>query len=95
MLPIPSNPDIQKQIIKDAATKTTFRGESSCEIEHLFYGQAATAKYYQEEPCAGGKKIIFRSDSDKTHFAKDVVHTLPTSCFEVFRPIFEFIQSKC
>jgi predicted ATPase len=95
MLPVPPNPDIQKQVIKDATTKETYGGESSCEIEHLFYGQAATAAYYQEEPCVGGRKIIFKSDSDKIYFARNVVHTLNKSCFEAFRPMFEFIKSKC
>jgi predicted ATPase len=95
MLPVPPNLEIQKQVIKDTATQATFGGESSCEIEHLFYGQPATAAYYQEEPCVGGNKIVFKSDSDKTSFAKEVVHTLHNSCFEVFRPMFEFIKSKC
>ncbi len=35
----------------------------------------STAKYFQEEPCVGGRgsKIAFKSDSDKTQFAKEVV----------------------
>ncbi len=95
MLPVPSNSDIQQQVIKDAEAKVTFGGESCCEIEHLFYGQDATTAYYSEEPCVGGKKIVFRSDSEKTTFAKEVVPSLDTACFEVFRPMFEFIQMKC
>ena len=95
MLPIPLNVDIQKQVIKDAANKITYGGVSSCEIEHLFYGEAATAGYFQQEPCVGGSKIIFKSDGDKTKFAKEVVPTLRNGCFETFRPMFEFIKSKC
>ncbi len=95
MIPVPSNPEIQKQVIKNIATKETYGGNSSCEIEHLFYGQTATAMYYQTEPCVGGSKIVFKSDSEKTFFAKGVVNTLHKSCFEVFRPMFEFIKSKC
>lgn len=95
MLPVPTNVYIQKQVIKEAATKETFGGSSCCEIEHLFYGEAATATYYQVEPCPGGTQIVFRSDSDKTAFAKEVVHMLNRSCFEVFLPMFEFIKSKC
>ena len=95
MLPIPANPHIQKQVIKNAVTKETYGGSSCCEIEHLFYGQAATTEYFQEEPNPGGTQIVFKADSDKTSFAKEVVHLLDVSCFEPFRPVFEFIKTKC
>ena len=95
MLPVPANADIQKQVIRNAATGETFGGDSCCEIEHLFYGLDATKDYYQQEPCVGGTKIVFKSDGEKTTFAKEVVPTLDPACFEVFRPMFEFIKSKC
>jgi hypothetical protein len=95
MLPIPSNPEIQKQVIKNSRTNETFAGESCCEIEHLFYGQSATADYYKNEPCVGGNKIVFKLDADKTKFAKEVVPKLDYTCFEVFREMFDFIQSQC
>ena len=60
-----------------------------------FYGQAATADYYHQEPCVGGTKVVFKSDKDKTVFAKEVVPTLDGLWFEPFRPVFEFIKSKC
>jgi hypothetical protein len=34
-------------------------------------------------------------NKDKTVFAKEVVPTLDGLWFEPFRPIFEFIKSKC
>ncbi len=95
MIPVPTHPRVQNQVIKNAATLETYGGDSCCEIEHLFYGQKSTGTYYQEEPCVGGKRIVFKTDSDKTPFAKEVVHMLNTDCFEVFRPMFEFIKSKC
>lgn len=95
MLPVPGHADIQKQVIRNPATGETFGGESCCEIEHLFYGQAATADYYHQEPCVGGSKVVFKSDRDKTTFAKEIVPALGKPCFEPFRPIFEFIKSKC
>lgn len=95
MLPVPGHADIQKQVIRNPATGETFGGESCCEIEHLFYGQAATADYYHQEPCVGGSKVVFKSDRDKTTFAKEIVPKLSKPCFEPFRPIFEFIKSKC
>ena len=95
MLPVPSHADIRKQVIRDSATNETFGGDSCCEIEHLFYGIPELANYYQPEPCAGGSKIIFKSDSEKTAFAKEIVPTLDASHFEVLRPMFNFIKSKC
>ena len=95
MLPVTANDEIQKQVIRNAATGETFGGESCYEIEHLFYGHNATKNYYQHEPCVGGTKIVFKSDGEKTAFAKEVVPRLDPTCFEVFRPMFEFIKSKC
>jgi predicted ATPase len=95
MLPIPDNADIQKQVMKNPQTGETFGGFSSCEIEHLFYGNESTNDYFLEEPCVGGQKIVFKSDGDKTTFAKEVVPNLDKAYFEVFKPLFEFIKSKC
>lgn len=95
MLPIPDNVDIQRQVIKNPDTGETFGGTSSCEVEHLFYGNPLTTDYFIEEACVGGHKIVFKSDGDKTKFAKEVVPNLDAACFEVFRPMFEFIKSKC
>jgi len=94
MLPIPAHSDIRKQVLKNSATLETFGGESCCEIEHLFYGLSTTAPYFQTEPCVGGRKIVFKSDADKTSFAKEVVPKLDETVFEVFRPMFEFIKAK-
>jgi predicted ATPase len=94
MLPVPRNPDIRKQIVRDESTGSNFGGDSCCEIEHLFYGTESTSAFFKEEPCPGGTKIVFVSDSQKTNFAQKVVPTLEVACFEVFRPMFEFIKSK-
>lgn len=93
MLPVSVHPDIKKQVL-NPETGEHFGGNSCCEIEHLFYGPAATKDYYQHEPCVGGSKIVFKTDGDKTKFAKEVVPMLPPDCFNIFRPMFEFIKSK-
>lgn len=95
MLPVPTHEDIRKQVIRNPVTNETFGGDSCCEIEHLFYGPPALANYYQSERCVGGSKIIFKSDSEKTAFAKEIVPTLEVASFEVFRLMFDFIKSKC
>ena len=94
MLPIPENARIRAQAIHPT-TGQTFGGSSCCAIEHLFYGAAGAALYFVDEPCAGGSRIVFKSDGDKTAFAKEVVPTLPDDCFQPLRPMFEFIAGKC
>ncbi len=95
MLPVSPYPAIQKQVFKDQTLTETFEGNSCCEIEHIFYGLPSTLSYFQEETCVGGKKIVLKSDSDKTHFAKSVIPIISKEHFEVFRPMFEFIKGKC
>lgn len=95
MLPVPHHPDLQKQVIKNMDSGETFGGDSHCEIEHLFYGQAATASYFHSEPCPGGQRIAFKSDGNKVTFAKNIVPTLPRECFVPLTSVFEFIRTKC
>jgi len=95
MLPIPENEKIQLQVIKDLETKQTYGAESYCEIEHLFYGIGATEKYFKEVRCPGGHRVEFKSDNNKTTFSETVVPHLGSEHFEVFRPMLDFIASKC
>jgi hypothetical protein len=95
MLPIPPAPQIRAQVMHPTNGKT-FGGRSCCAIEHLFVGAPAAAGYFHDEPLPGGGSwVMFKSDGDKTAFAKDVVPTLPDGCFEPLRAVFEFIAGKC
>ena len=94
MLPIPNNEKIKRQCV-NPTTHVHFAHDSLCEIEHLFYGYDLTEEYFKTELCSGGEKIVFCSDGKKIEFAREVVPTLPPSAFETFRPMFEFIKSKC
>ncbi len=95
MIPVPRNPVIQKQVIKNATNMETFKDRSCCEIEHLFYGSITTESYFHEEPCVGGTQQVFKADSNKTEFAKSVIPLVEKEYFETFRPMFEFVKSKC
>ena len=95
MIPVPKNEAVMKQSIRNRATGATFGGASCCCIEHLFYGIPETAAYFEDEPCPGGSKVVFRSDSFKTKFAEEIVNTLPNACFKPLKPIFDFIAEKC
>jgi ABC-type Mn2+/Zn2+ transport system ATPase subunit len=94
MLPIPQNAEIREQVMRNESQKETFGGSSICEIEHIFYGAPQAAAYYHKVPSPGGKQVAFKSDRLKVRFAKEVVPTISKEHFEIFRPIFEFIESK-
>ncbi len=94
MLPVPQNESIKVQVIKDESA--TFKDESCCEIEHLFYGSEKTEMYFKTEPCrGGGQQIVFKSDGDKTKFAQEIVPKVEDPYFQIFRPLFEFVKTKC
>jgi len=95
MLPVPQNEAVMKQSIRNRATGKTFGGASCCCIEHLFYGIPETAQYFEDEPCPGGSKVVFKSDGFKTKFAEEIVHTLPNACFKPLKPVFDFIAENC
>jgi len=95
MMPVPDNADVKKQVIKNEQTGESFGDKSCCEIEHMFYGVESLEEYFVKEPCPGGEKIVFISDGAKVDFAEQVVPGLGEESFEVFRPMFEFIKSKC
>lgn len=95
LLPVPSIPEVETLVIKDRATKTHFAHKSRMGIEHLFYGDKRTHGYFDTEKIPGGNEILVFKDGSKTRFARELVPTLEAACFEVFRPMFDFIKSKC
>lgn len=93
LLPVPTNQQIRAQVFKNGQSGETFGGDSLCEIEHLFYGDAKTAEFFDTEPTpGGGVKITIRSDAQKEKFAKDIIPSLDKKYFEVFRPMFELMR---
>ena len=94
MLPVPQQADIRKQVIRNEVSKETFGGSSICEIEHIFYGALEAAAYFHKVPCPGGEQVAFKADGAKVRFAKEIVPTISKDHFEIFKPLFEFIQSK-
>lgn len=79
--------------MKASGSKEHFAHQSVMGIEHLFYGDQ-TEQHFETKQLPGGGEIITFS-GNKTKFAKEVVPTLDAGCFEVFRPMLEFIKSKC
>lgn len=94
MMPVPKIDAIEKQVIKNKDTKETFRHKSRLTIEHLFYEDASAQPLFSTEDIPGGSVLVF-NDGAKTRFAEEIVPSIDATHFEVFRPIFNFIQSKC
>lgn len=94
LLPVPKGNEIKKQVL-NADNKPWGRGSDSyLSIELLFYKKELLGDWFEERDISGGGKLIV-FDGDKVKFAKEYVSTLNQSSFEVFRPMFELIRSKC
>ena len=95
LLPVPQNETIKQQVFKPGTTLHWDAGKDChLTIELLFYGLNETTSYYKttDQSC-GGKMIVF--SGDKVKFAEEVIPKLPKAAFEIFRPMFEFIKTKC
>ena len=86
LVPIPRNPEIEKQVIKTGTE--TFKSDSKVEMEHLFYSDE-TSSYFHKTNIVGGGEIIEISDAQKMKFATEVIPDLGVADFAVFRPMFD------
>ncbi|MCS4297501.1 MULTISPECIES: AAA family ATPase [Acinetobacter] len=94
LLPIPNCEHLKPQVLKPDNTPWGRGRDSHISIEHLFYESVTVADWFKTEPTScGGQRILFTGE--KVRFAKELVPTLDATAFEVFRPMFEFIKSKC
>jgi predicted ATP-dependent endonuclease of OLD family len=94
LLPVPSNPTISKQVINPNNGKT-YGSKSLLTTELLFHGIEGLEKFFVVDVERTDGFFKFISDKDKVSFAKDIVPTIEPKHFEVFRPMFDFIKSKC
>lgn len=94
LLPVPAAGQIRHQVI-NALTGVNYGNKSLLTIELLFHGVGGLDAYFTVDAERPGGFIKFVSDRQKMTFARDVVPAIDAAHFEVFRPIFNFIQSKC
>ena len=94
LLPVPVAGQIRGQVI-NPHTGGNFGGKSLLTIELLFHGAPGLDAYFTIDTERTDGFIKFISDSQKTTFARDVVPSLDATHFEAFRPIFDFVLSKC
>jgi predicted ATPase len=94
LLPVPNVDALKKQVL-DSNGKPWGKGsESHLSIELLFYREELLGNWYQKKATSGGGEIV-EFVGDKVSFAKNFVPTLDAACFEVFRPMFDFINLNC
>lgn len=94
LLPVPATGNIRQQVI-NPHTGGNYGNRSLLTIELLFHGVAGLDGYFIVDTERTDGFIKFVSDSQKVTFAKDVVPIIDAAHFEAFRPIFDFIKSKC
>lgn len=92
LLPVPHN-DLKKQVWDESNPTEKIRPKPHFCVEHIFWGIAGLDNWFRTDDSSG--LIKFKNDKHKVKFAKEIVPTLDAACFEPFRPIFEFIKSKC
>lgn len=94
LLPVPKNSDIKKQVIDEENKAWGRNGGSHLSIELLFYKEDLLEKWFTKRPFIAGSEII-EFVGDKAEFAKTMVPTFSVENFEIFRSLFDFIESKC
>lgn len=94
LLPVPAEGQIRRQVI-NSHTGGNFGNQSLLTIELLFYDVPDLEDYFVVDKERTDGFIKFASDSKKVIFAKEIVPHLAAAHFEVFRPLFNFIKSKC
>jgi hypothetical protein len=92
LLPIPDT-QIRTQVWDETNPIEKIKPNPHFCLEHIFWGIDMLDGWFRIDKKTG--QIKFKGDKYKVKFAKEVVPTLDASYFEIFRPIFEFIRSKC
>jgi hypothetical protein len=68
--------------------------ESHLSIELLFFKNELLGTWFKKKATSGGGELI-EFTGDKVEFAKAFVPHLAKENFEHFRPLFEFVESRC
>lgn len=93
LLPVPENNEkIEKLVIKNKETKTTFKKESRLSIELLFYGTDETKSYFKLEPCVGGERLEFYDKGQKNKFSTEYISRFSRNSFKNFIPLIDMIE---
>jgi hypothetical protein len=94
LLPVPKSDTLKNHALNKHNKPWGKGAESHIPIELLFYKDELLNTYFVKKEKSGGGEII-EFTYDKVKFAEDYIPTLSKPDFEIFRPMFEFIKSKC
>jgi predicted ATPase len=92
LLPVPDNA-LRGQVWDEANPIEKIKPKPHYCVEHIFWGVEGMEGWFRTDDKTG--QVRFKGDKHKVKFAKEVVPKLDAACFEIFRPMFEFIKSKC
>lgn len=92
LLPIPDN-KLRSQVWDKANPIEKIKSKPCFCIEHIFWGIEGLDNWYRTDDKTG--LIRFKNEKHKVKFAKEIVPALDTACFEILRPMFDFIKGKC
>jgi predicted ATPase len=92
LLPIPDN-QLKAQVWDENNPIEKIIPKPHFCIEHIFWKPEVQEQWFKTDHKTG--QIKFRGDKHKVKFAQEVVPKLDAASFEVFRPMFELIKSKC
>ncbi|MDB5271847.1 MAG: protein putative AbiEii toxin, Type system [Chitinophagaceae bacterium] len=88
LIPVSSNPEVKKQVIKTGTE--TFKHESLHAIELLFYGIEELKDHFTKEPIKGGGEII--SFKGKKRDFANALNNLSTENFNEFKTLFSKLE---
>lgn len=92
LLPVPDN-ELKAQVWDESNPTEKIRPKPHFCVEHIFWGVDGLDDWFRTDD--KNNLIKFKGDKHKVRFAKEIVPDLDPAFFEVFRPMFEFIKSKC
>jgi predicted ATPase len=90
MLPIPDN-ELRTQVWDDQNPIEKIKPNPHFCIEHVFWGVGGLDGWFKNK----NGLIEFKGDKYKVRFANEIVPGLDAEKFAAFRPIFEFIKTRC
>jgi ABC-type Mn2+/Zn2+ transport system ATPase subunit len=93
LLPIPNNEVVKKQVLDPDGAPWGRGCDSYMPIETVFFEEALIGRWFVKKMKPGGGEI-FEFNGNKVKFATEYVPSLGTESFEVFRPLFDFLNTK-
>lgn len=89
LLPIPNN-RLKAQVWDETNQIEKIKPKRHFCVEHIFWGIPDLDQWFRTDDETG----FIKFKGNKVKFAKEIVPNLNTSCFEILRPMFDFIRSE-